>query len=228
MVDRSINSGRAGRSEGGTAGDRSIEGRSVRPTAIDAPEVSDKSSEAATGRTLREWFAHLDAQGGVAEGRRDLVTHLYSPQELDEWWATTVAVEYDKDGRSKGYSICSTKSIAAPVVAVFAAWQGAKQLDLWLGPKTKIDFQDGGAFSSADGDRGTFPRIGDRKDLRFTWNHASRATGSHVEALSAGTGKGTTGVTLNHTRIHSRRDADELRDGRSSAFDALTRVVEGA
>ena len=38
-------------------------------------------------------------------------------------------------------------------------------------------------------------------------------------------GKGKTGVTLNHARIQSRRDADELRSGWATALDALKRTV---
>lgn len=73
---------------------------------------------------------------------------------------------------------------------------------------------------------GTFPRIRDGKDLRSSWDHAARAAGSHVEVLFADKGEGRTGVTLNHTRIQSRRDADELRAGWSSALDVPKKLVE--
>jgi len=154
----------------------------MKPSTADTPDLSDAGAKALTSRSLPEWFAHLDAEGGIERGRWDLVTHLYSAQKLDAW----------------------------------------------LGPKSKVDFRDGGGFTNADGDRGTFLREREGKDLRFSWDHATRATGSLVDVLFADKGKGKTGVTLNHTRIQSRGDADELRAGWAAAFDALKLVVERA
>jgi hypothetical protein len=44
--------------------------------------------------------------------------------------------------------------------------------------------------------------------------------------LFADKGKGKTGITLNHTRIQARRDADELRAGWSAALEQLKRHLE--
>jgi len=200
---------------------------------VDTPDLTDAAVKEKTGKTLKQWFAHLDEQGGLEAGRRELVNQLYSGAKLDEWWAATLVVEYErakgqkeKDGKPKGYSICSTKTIAAPLERVFAAFGDAKTLDRWLGPKTKAAFEDGGRFENSDGDKGSFTRIRANKDLRFTWEHANRAPGSQVEVLFADKGKGKTGITLNHTRIASRREADELRAGWGTAFDALKATLE--
>lgn len=207
----------------------------MKPPLTENPDVTDASARAKTGKTLQQWFAHLDGAGGLARGRRELVNSLYSEQELDEWWATTVVVEYErargakeKDGKPRGYSICSTKTVAAPLARVFRAFGEAADLDRWLGAKSKVAFEDGGTLENADGDRATFQRIRANKDLRLAWEHATRAPGSQVEVLFADKGKGKTGITLNHTRIQARRDADELRAGWSASLERLKQALEGS
>lgn len=208
----------------------------MKPPATESPDVTDASAREKTGKTLQQWFAHLDGAGGLAQGRRELVNALHSGQELDEWWATTVVVEYErargakeKDGKPKGYSICSTKTVAAPLARVFRAFGDAKDLERWLGPKTRVAFEDGGTLENADGDRATFQRIRTDKDLRLTWEHATRAHGSQVEVLFTVKGdKGKTGITLNHTRIQARRDADELPAGWSESLERLKQALEGS
>lgn len=206
----------------------------MRPPKTDKQPLTDAAASKATGKTLKAWFAELDALGGGAKGRRELVRHVYDATDKDEWWATTIAVEYErargiheKDGAPKGYSICSTKTITAPLSAVFAAFGDAKALDRWLGPKTSLAFQDGGKLSNGDGNRLTFTRIRPDKDLRLDWDSPQLAPGSKVEVLFADKGKGKTGITLNHTRIQDRHEADLLRACWSAAFDALKGSLEG-
>jgi len=207
----------------------------MKPPPAETPEPNDAGCQQATQKTLAQWFARLDELGGPARGRRELVQALHGGETLDEWWATTLVVEYErargvheKDGQPKGYSICSTKTVGAPLERVFAAFGAAADLDRWLGSGTAVEFQDGGTLTNGDGDRLTFTRIRAGKDLRLRWEHASRAPGSQLEVLFADKGKGKTGLTLNHTRIQARRDADELRSGWSAAFEALKRHLEGA
>lgn len=202
---------------------------------VDSPDVTDASCKEATQRTLKQWFAELDQFGGLEQGRRELVNHVHEATAKNAWWATTIAVEYErakgqkeKDGKPTGYSICSTKTIAAPLTQVFAAFAEAQQMDRWLGAKTRVDFKDGGSFANGDGDQGTYKRIRTDKDLRFSWDHPKLAAGSAVEVMFADKGKGKTGITLNHTRIQSRREADEVRDGWGNALETLKIVLEKA
>ncbi|MGQ0612394.1 MAG: SRPBCC family protein [Planctomycetaceae bacterium] len=202
-------------------------------TTPNTPAATDAAAKEKTGKTMTQWFDELDRAGGVAAGRRELALKVTEATDKDGWWATTIVVEYEKargakekDGRPKGYSICSTKTIAAPLERVFAAFGDAKQLDRWLGAKTNVRFAEGGTLENADGDRATFQRIRANKDLRLAWEHATLAPGTAVEVLFADKGKGKTGITLNHTRIQDRRDADALRAGWAAAFDGLKTMLE--
>ena len=199
----------------------------------DSPAFDDQSCKSATGKTISQWYQELDALGGVAKGRRDLVNHVYAATAKNEWWATTLVVEYEKargekekDGQAKGYATCSTKTIAAPLSRVFAAFGNASDLDAWLGPQTQVAFRDGGTLTNGDGNGATFTRIRADKDLRLDWSSPDLAPGTKVEVLFADKGKGKTGLTLNHTRIQQRADADLLRAAWSRAFDALKNHLE--
>ena len=93
----------------------------------DTPALTDASAKEATGKTLKQWFTELGKLG--AKNRREMTQYLYSDCKLPEWWAVTLVVEYEKasgqqekDGKPKGYSICATKTIAAPLGDVFAAF----------------------------------------------------------------------------------------------------------
>lgn len=188
---------------------------------------------AATSKSLDQWFKDLDQLGGTSLGRRALVQHVYDATQKNEWWATTIVVEYEKargaiekDGRPKGYSICSTKSIAAPIARVFSAFGNAADLDRWLGPQTVVAFEEGASLVNADGNRATFTRIRNDKDLRLDWEAPDLAPGTKVEVLFKESGKGKTAVTLNHMRIQERHDADLLRAGWASALNALKKHLE--
>lgn len=203
--------------------------------AVDTPDITDAAAKQKTGKTLTQWYAVLDAAGGNAKGRRELSNLVLEQVGKDAWWATTIVVEYErakgqkeKDGKPTGYSICSTKTVAAPLARVFSAFGSQSDLDRWLGAGTKASFSEGGSLSNAEGDRLRFVRIRTDKDLRLAWEHATRAPGSQVEVLFADKGQGKTGITLNHTRIATRRDADELRSGWGAALEALKRHLEGA
>jgi uncharacterized protein YndB with AHSA1/START domain len=207
----------------------------MKPIQAETPTFSDAACKAATSRSIDQWFAELDALGGAALGRRELVHRIHTAANKNDWWATTIVVEYEKargvfekDGRPKGYSVCSTKTIAAPVERVFAAFGDPADLDRWLGEGTTIAFADGGELTNADGNRATFTRIRANKDLRLDWRSPDLAPGTSVEVLFADKGNGKTGITLNHNRIQDRLDADVLRATWARAFDRLKAVLESA
>jgi len=194
--------------------------------------ITDAAAKIATGRTLGEWFAALDTFGGREKGRRAVNTYLVD-QKVDPWWCTTIAVEYEKqhdarlkDGLFEGYFICATKTVAAPVEAVYAAWTTNEALSHWFGPGTSADVRDGGSYANADGDRGTFQRVRANKDLRLTFENPAFSAPTQVEAQLQDKGKGKTGLLVNHKRIQSRAEADGLRAAWGEALDRLKKHCE--
>ena len=189
--------------------------------------------KSATGKTWDEWFSILDKRGGIAKGRRDINNYLYAECKLDLWWCATINVEYEaargaveKDGRAKGYMICVTKTIAAPVDKAYEAWATAEGLNRWFSKKNKAAVADGGSYSNADGDTGVFKRVRKNKDLRFTWENPAHTSPTLVDVVFQDKGKGKTGVMIAHDRIQNREEADGLREGWGQALDRLKALLE--
>lgn len=187
----------------------------------------------ATGKSWEQWFSALDKRGGIAQGRREINNFLFVECKLDPWWCSTINVEYEaargvveKDGRAKGYMICVTKTIAAPVDKAYEAWATSDGLNQWFSKKTKAEVADGARYSNEDGDTGLFKRVRKNKDLRFTWENPAHTSPTIVDVVFQDKGKGKTGVMITHDRIQKREDADGLREGWGQALDRLKSLLE--
>ena len=194
--------------------------------------LTDEAVRAATGKSWDEWLAVLDERGGPAQGRRAINDYLFVELKVDTWWVSAINVQYeaargivDKDGRPKGYNICATKTIAAPLDRVYAAWASAAELDQWFGEGNQAEVADGGRYSNADGDTGTYKRVRPNKDLRLTWENPAHHP-SLVDVAFQDKGKGKTGVLVTHDRIPTREEADGLRAGWGEALTRLKAYVE--
>jgi uncharacterized protein YndB with AHSA1/START domain len=195
-------------------------------------ELTADAVKKATGKSWEQWFKELDSLGGPAKGRKEMNDLLYKKMKVDPWWCSTIVVEYEaarkvleKDGHPKGYTICATKAIAAKPQDLFAHFSDAQKLSKWFAPSPKLDFQEGGQFSTADGNRGQFKRISPGKVIRFTWQNERSSPGEIVEVKFQPSGTKCT-VMVTHERIVGRDAADGLRAAWGSALDALKALVE--
>jgi uncharacterized protein YndB with AHSA1/START domain len=195
----------------------------------DSP-LTDDSCKEATGKTLSEWIAAIEARPELKGKRRDTVNEwLYPEMGKSIWWATTTYVEFErrngivqKDGKIEGYNICVTKSIVATVPEVFAAWtQGTPS---WIGDSASL--ADDKSFEDANGNKATALRIRENKDLRYRWQTAGSPDETQVEVTIADKGGGKTLITLMHNRIQTREESDGLRRAWGDAFNALKMQLE--
>ena len=194
--------------------------------------MSDPDVKRETGKSWDAWFSEVDKMGGSELGRRAVTEKLVTDFKLGPWWAQTIAVDWEaarkvhlKDGRPKGYFICVTKTIAAPAQRVFDAFGDPKQLAAWLGAGATAAFKEGGAFTTADGHKGTYVKVTRPRKLRFTWDDGDAALVSQCEL--ALTPKGDkTAFLLNHDRIPTRAMADGLRAAWGEAVNRLKKLVE--
>lgn len=196
--------------------------------------ITDDACAAATGKSIQEWFAVLDAFGGPSKGRRALGNHLYADLKVDIWWVQTLNSQYEiqhgireKDGRLKGYCICSTKTISAPLDVVYAAWATTERLDTWFSQGSTGAVEAGSEFSNADGNRGVYKRVRENKDIRFEWRGETGDL-SIVDVAFSDKGKGKTGVLVTHDRIQSREEADGVRRAWAEALTRLKGLAEAA
>lgn len=187
-------------------------------------EVTSSGAMKATGSTLEEWFAALDAQGGPTLGRKTLADYLLKERKVDSWWAVTLAVEYEKargalekDARIRGYGICATKSVTATPGAVYDALLDVRS---WMGAGAKADPKEGGAFEDGDGHRGVFKRLAPGKTIKFTWTGPGHQDVEEVEIKLSAAGPKTS-VVLNHSRLPDRAAADGMRAAWARVLDIV-------
>lgn len=197
------------------------------------PDHAIDTAVAATGKSLPQWFAEIDAWGGAALGRRDIGQRLLDGYKLDPWWIATLNIEYEaakgiveKDGRAKGYTICSTKSLKAAPDACYAAFASAAALDRWLGPGHALEFRDGGALRNGDGNQALIRKLSPAKTIKLVWQQPDAAPDTPVEVKFAPAGAKTT-VMVTHERLQNRADADGLRRAWGEALERLKAVIEG-
>lgn len=194
--------------------------------------ITEEACQAETGKTITEWIAALEVQGEISRKRREAISWLYDGvgRGKDVWWPTTIWVEKErrggvvqKDGRAEGYTICSTKTIAAPVEAVYAAWIGEGPAKWWGEEPTAAE---DASISDAKGNQATAIRVRENKDLRYKWQTAGEGDITVFDVTFVDKGKGKTLVTLTHQRLQTREEADGLRRAWGEAFDRLKKVLE--
>jgi len=197
--------------------------------------LTDAQIKTRTGKTWDQWFETLDKFCGVEKGRREIGYTLHGKPGVDGWLSTVIVVEYEAarnvlepDGRPKGYTVCVTRTIVAPVAAAYAAWSTDAGWNTWFAKKSKVDLKVGGRYSTASGDAGEFTRITDGKAIEFTWENPKHKPGTLVEAAfkPKGIGNDKCVVTVSHERIQTRAEADDLKDAFTGVLNTLKKVLE--
>lgn len=196
----------------------------VEPRAAD-----DAALKRETGKDRAGWFAVLDQSG---ESGRSALGKILLAAKVDGWWIGTLLVDHarargivEKDGKPKGYSLCVTKAVAAPVARVFQAFTTARDLDRWFGPGTRITAEAGGKLENGDGNRATITKVGPDKALVMTWETRDLAPDSQIEVLFQPKAD-KTGIVVNHTRINDPADADATRAAWAKALTKLKALLE--
>lgn len=218
------------------SGERAATGSAGAAAPAWKPPRTDEQIKKDTGKTWAQWFRLIDDFDGLAQGRRNTVQFIYDQHNIkDVWWCATIAVEYEhakgvleRDGLRKGYSICATKTLAADADAVFAAWADVTLLNRWFTNGAKQAFEVGGRYENGDGDRGVFKKIKPGKEIVFTWEQPKHTAGSFVEVKIAPKDKGKCQVMVNHNRIQTRDEADDLREAWGGALEKLKELLEKA
>jgi uncharacterized protein YndB with AHSA1/START domain len=173
--------------------------------------MSDAAVQAKTGRTWPEWFKLLDAEGARQMSHKEIVAVLRDRHGVGPWWQQMVTVTYEqarglraKHEVAGGFQVSASRTVAAPVAAVFAAWKDARGRKRWLP----------GSFTI----RSETPD----KSLRFAW-----PDGGRVEVSFYPKGEAKTQVTVQHSRLPDAAAADERKAFWGQVLEALKARLEG-
>ena len=102
--------------------------------------MSDDAVRNATGRTWPEWTAQLDAAKAAAMEHRDIAAYVQKHHEVNGWWAQSITVGYERlrglrdvgQRRGGGYDVNKSKTVAAPVETLWAAFEEPEVRERWL------------------------------------------------------------------------------------------------
>lgn len=177
----------------------------------DIADMSDASVRAKTGRTWKQWTRVLDAVDAVDMPHRYIARYLQDEHELPAWWAQTVTVGYERirglrdvgQRRGGAYEVNKSKTISAPVAAVYKAIADGRRRSRWL-PAVKPTV------------RGTTPE----KTIRMTWPDDTSVV---FQLVSKGAQK--TQVTVQHMKLTGKRDAERLKVFWKERLDALSELL---
>lgn len=190
--------------------------------------ITEEACKEATGRTISEWIEAVNAKGAELKGRREAISWMYDTiDNKDVWWPTTIWVEKErregtvkKDGLAEGFNICSTKMVSAPVSKVYAAFATPGPA-AWFDGVIDADH----SLSSNQGHTGRAARVRQDKDLRYVWQTKGVEYTTELDVMFADK-NGKTGITLSHSRIQTREEADGVRSAWGDALNKLKAELE--
>lgn len=184
------------------------------PQTIAPTRKSDESVLERTGRTWDEWFALLDEWDATARTHTEIARWLVDEHGVAGWWAQTVTVTYEQERgmrapgqRSDGsYGVSASKTIEAPVDALYEAFADEELRGRWLGDY-EID------ITTAH----------PAKTMRAAWEEGT--TRLAIAFIPKGDSKSQ--VALEHEKIKDAAEANEMKAFWKERLGALKKVLEG-
>jgi uncharacterized protein YndB with AHSA1/START domain len=176
------------------------------------PRMSNEAVKAKTGKTWQQWFAILDKAGGKKMTHQEIVKYLSTEQGVGPWWQQMVTVTYEQQSgrralyeKPDGYQISVSRTVAAPLAALYGAFGNAKKRSQWLPEDGLVERK-----STAN------------KSMRVTWN--DRKTSLEISFLPKGEDKSQ--VVVQHSKLPDARAAAKMKKYWGEALDRLRTLLE--
>jgi uncharacterized protein YndB with AHSA1/START domain len=181
------------------------------PEAAADDRISDEAVRAKTGRTWPEWFEVLDAAGAAERSHAGIARLLHDEHGVPGWWAQMVTVGYERarglrvkhERRGGGFDVSVSRTIAAPVAAVQAAF--VDDAGRWL----------------ADGELRLRTSLPGRSS-RFDWGDGT----TRVNVYFTAKGDAKTTVAVSHERLADAEAAERAKAGWRTRLTRLKELLE--
>lgn len=176
--------------------------------------ISSDAVARATGKGWPEWLAIIDAAGGRRMSHKEIVAVISRDHGVSAWWRQMVTVGYEqarglreKHQKVDGFSASRSKTVAAPIAALYAAWGDARARARWLGA---------GAKSLA------VRTTTKNKSLRAGWDDGA----SRVDVTFWAKGPAKSQVSVEHSKLASARDVARMKAFWGEALERMKSAVE--
>ncbi len=176
------------------------------------PTVADGRVRQSTGRGWDDWVGVIDAGPGRAAGHTDIATWLRDAHDVDEWWAQTVTVGYER--------ITGTRLPGQMPDGTFSVSR-SRAVDLDPDDVRAALLDDGDRAALLPGLAGVLRSRATAKTLRF--DAADAATGAEVGvvAFSLESSGGRVRFTVTHERLPTAAAAEVWKSYWTDWLDAL-------
>ncbi len=176
--------------------------------------ITDKLVKQLTRKTMEEWFLLLDEKGAkkmVHEDIFNLVAGIKGLQPLGEWNQNLLTTTYEwnrglkERGQKKdGFEISSSKTMSAPVAALFQCWVDETLRRKWLPGKTL-----------------NITKATENKSIRIAWPDSD--TRVSVELYPKGEEK--TQMVVQHMKIADSEQAQQWKQYWSERLEAMKELL---
>jgi hypothetical protein len=187
----------------------------LRSTQLDHAKLagmSDAAVKTATGATWKRWVDALDDVGAHEWPHRKIAEYVQQKFEVQDWWAQTVTVGYERIrglreiGQRRGGSYEATKSrtFSVPVAKLFEAFAVARSRARWL-PGIQLSVR----------------KATPSKSVRITWED-----GSSVEVWLTAKGEGKSSAQVQHRKLPSKESATRIKAFWTERLDSLGKLLQ--
>src|SRR5262245_21960087 len=174
--------------------------------------ISSEAVRAKTGKGWAEWFSILDKAGAAKWPHKEIASFLHE-QQCGNWWSQMVAVGFEqarglrvKHQTADGFTAGASKTVAAPVAAVFRAWTDARRRAKWL----------------PDADAVSIPSATENKSLRLLWTDGTSSIVVQFYPKEAGKSQ----VTIERRKLKSAKEVSQVKAYWTAALDELKTLLE--
>jgi hypothetical protein len=184
------------------------------PSVVSAfrPERSDAKLIASTGHSWDQWLERIDQWGGAEHNHTEIARWLREEYGISGWWAQWVTVAYEQargmrepGQHADGFSVGASKTIAAPVEAVFEAFEDAGIREQWL-PGAELH-----------------PRTATPpKSARYDWQGGPSRVVVLVEALQDSRSR----ISIQHEKLPDAASGEQMKAYWRARVNALKSLLE--
>ena len=176
-------------------------------------KIGDAALAAKTGKTWQEWFALLDKAGAKQMDHKSIAALLAKRFGAERgWWWQMITVGYEqargkrlKHQKPEGFEVSASKTIGAPMAALYKAWTDEKLRKRWL----------------ADA-RLTIRKATPNKSVRIAWD----AGASRVDVMFYPKGTARNQVTVQHGRLANATAAERTKTYWKGQLEKLATLLE--
>jgi hypothetical protein len=174
--------------------------------------ISDTAVKAKTGKTWAEWFSVLDKAKANTRPHKEIARWLSEKHGVPGWWCQMVTVEYErarglreKHQKADGFAAGASRTIGAPVAALYGAFKSAAARKKWL-PDEKF----------------TVRMASENKSMRITWSDGKSSLSVYFYAK----GPQKSQIAVQHEKLGSRKELDHYKAFWSERLERLKAVLE--